>query len=184
MRETEKLSDQLQQACLFREMDDEQRGTLLGLMVAEQFAAEEVIIRQETVTRNLWLVLEGNCSVVKQPPLGTFGQEVQLAELKSLDVFGEMTLVLNAPHVASVEAKSEVQTLRLRGEQFDSILDTHPRIACQLLSNLVYILSQRLRSVDEKLSQQLDRRDELAMQENWRELRNRLGKLYAGSPNL
>ena len=178
------LSRHLQQSCLFCGMDDAEREKLLRLMVEERFTPEEVILRQDTVTRNIWLLLEGNCKVIKHPPIGAYGESVQLAELQPLDVFGEMTLMAVEPHVASVEAFTEVRTLRLRGEDFDVLTNTEPKIACQLACSLVYVLSQRLRSVDEKLSQQLDRRSELTVQQHWRELRERLGKLYAGTPNL
>lgn len=180
----DELSRYLQQSSLFCGMDDAERELLMRLMVEEEFAAEEVIIRQETVTRNLWLVLEGTCKVIKHPRIGTYGESVQLADLQPLDVFGEMTLMAVEPHVASVEAKSNVRTLRLRGEDFDTLTKTEPKIACQLACSLIYVLSQRLRSVDEKLSQQLDRHSELTVQQHWRELRERLGKLYAGTPNL
>jgi CRP-like cAMP-binding protein len=176
------LSNRLRNACLFRGLDDEHRDALLRSMICEEFAAEDVIIRQETITRNVWLLLDGQCDVIKQPPIGSCGEPVQLAQLHPFDVFGEMTLVTAEPHVASIEAKTSVRTLRLRGADFDKLTDNLPRLACRIACNLLHILSERLRSVDEKLTRSLDRHEELKIQQTWKELRGRLGQLYAGSP--
>ena len=176
------LSDQVKNACLFQGLDDEHRDGLLRSMICEEFAAEEVVIRQETITRNIWLLLEGQCEVVKQPPIGAYGEPVQLAVLHPFDVFGEMSVFTGEPHVASIEAKTNVRTLRLRGGDFEKLVDDLPHLTCQIACNLVRILSARLRSVDEKLSRSLDRHEELEVQQTWKELRGRLGKLYAGSP--
>ena len=176
------ISDRVKRASLFHGLGDEEREALLRVMVINNFTAEEVIIRQEIITRNVWLVLEGNCEVIKQPPIGTYGAAVSLAELHPFDVFGEMALISAEPHVASVEAKSDVQTLRLRGADFDELTENQPQLACKLACNLIRILSVRLRSVDEKLSRCLDGHEEMETQEAWQELRTRLGNLYAGSP--
>ena len=169
-------------AVVFRGLSDPDLVKLIGLMVCDQFAADEVIIRQDTVTRNLWLLSEGECEVIKQPPLGEFGAPVPLAVLKPMDVFGEMTLFSDTPHVASVEARSHVRTLRLRGEDFDRLAEEQPRLTSQLACNLVHILSERMRGVDQKLSTCLTGHEDPQLTSDWMELRNRLGRLYAGTP--
>ena len=176
------LSDQLEDAALFRGLETDERETLLRIMVVNKFSADDVIVRQEIITRDIWMLMEGECEVIKQPPIGELGSPVLLAQLHPFDVFGEMTVISSEPHVASVEAKSDVQTLRLRGADFDQLIDSNPRLACRLACNLVRILSERLRCVDEKLSRSLDGHEELKTHQAWQELRGRLGKLYAGSP--
>ena len=169
-------------AVVFRGFTDPDLVKLIGLMVCEQFSADEVIIRQDTVTRNLWLVSEGECEVIKQPSMGEFGTPVPLAVLKPMDVFGEMTLFSDRPHVASVEAKTHVRTLRLKGEDFDRLAEEQPRLTSQLACNLIHILSERMRGVDEKLSSCLIGHEDPQLTSDWMELRNRLGRLYAGTP--
>ena len=175
-------SERLREASFMRGLEDDERSALLRRMVSEEFDVGEVIFRQETITRNLWLLLEGTCEVIKEPPIGSYGSPVSLAHLSSLDVFGEMTLISARPHTATVEAKTKVRTLRLRSADFEELIDSQPRLACTLACNLVCILSERLRSVDDKLGRCLDDHDTKEIQETWKELRARLGKLYAGSP--
>lgn len=174
------LSGKLRDAFLTRDLSDDDRESLLSLMVAERFVADDVIIRQETITRNLWLLVEGDCEVVKEPPIGSYGESVSLAKLQPYDVFGEMALVSSTTHVASVEARTAVRTLRLRGADFDRLVEDQPRLACRLSCNLLHVLSQRLRTVDERLTNTLDNHAGREMQRSWEEVRGRLGRLYAG----
>ncbi len=164
---------------LFFDVSPAERDVLLQLSICEEFAAGEVLVRQEMMTRNLWIVLDGQCEVIKLPPIGELGTPVALARLRPPEVFGEMTLISSEPHVASVEARTAVQTLRLRGADFDALIETQPRLACHLLRNLLHIQGERLRAIDEKLSRQLDRHEALEEGENWKDLQLRLGRLYS-----
>ena len=176
------LSGHLKDAHFFRGLRDDERDTVLTSMVSEQFDAGEVVIRQDTVTRNVWLLLDGQCEVVKEPSNGSYGVPVRLAQLRPFDVFGEMNLTSGEPHVASVETRTTVRTLRLRGTDFDELANLQPRIACQLACNLLYIVSERLRSVDEELSNKLDRHEDVEIRHAWEEIHDRIGRLYAGTP--
>ena len=176
------LHERLTDAALFQGLSDDDRQIVLDRMIHNRFAALDVIIRQETMTRNVWLLIEGECEVIKEPAIGTVGMSVPIARLEPYDVFGEMALISQLPHVASVEATSPVQTLRLRGADFDDLVANQPHLACQLACNLVRILSERLRGVDERLTRSLEGHDDLRTQHAWQELRGRLGKLYAGTP--
>lgn len=180
--ERSQLLEQLRTGRLFQGLASEHLESMIEKMTPERFSPDEVIVRQDTITRNIWMLVEGQCEVTKEPPLGEFGWTVPLAQLGPLDVFGEMTIFDAEPHVASVTAKSDVRTVRLRGEDLDELMDSHPDVACRLACNLVRILSGRLRSVDAKLSRSLDRGGEDEVQQAWTELRGRLGKLYAGAP--
>ena len=169
-------------ARLFADLSEAERNALVRIMTSQDFTAGEVIVQQGAATRNVWMVLAGECEVVKEPAEGSPAAPVSLAVLKPLDVFGEMTLLTPDLHVATVRAKTSVRTLRLRGEDFTDLVDGQPRLACRLACNLLRIVSARLRSVDEKLTGCLDDHDARTMQRSWEELRGRLGKLYAGSP--
>lgn len=175
----QQLLHEVQDARVVAGLSAADRDRLVQTMVVDTFAAGEVILRQETCTRNLWLVVAGECDVIKQPPIGELGRPVPLARLESGNVFGEMALVSPEPHVASVEAHTEVRTLRLRGADFDALTQQHPALACQLLKNLLQIVSDRLRAVDDRLSRQLDQHEDLQEEASWQELQLRLGKLYS-----
>ncbi|MAT72549.1 MAG: hypothetical protein CMJ58_23875 [Planctomycetaceae bacterium] len=169
-------------ARLLADLSEGERGLLVRIMTAQDFGPEEVIVQQGSVTRNVWMVLAGECAVIKEPPIGSPAKPVSLAVLKPLDVFGEMTLLDPEPHVATVQATTDVRTLRLRGRDFDDLLDAQPRLACRLTCNLLRIVSDRLRSVDEQLTGCLDDHQLRQQRQSWQQLRERLGKLYAGSP--
>jgi CRP-like cAMP-binding protein len=153
---------------------------VLDAMVARPFDPGEVILRQETVTQNVWLLLEGKCQVVKEPPLGELGRTVTLAEIEPFETFGEMTLFLEEPHTATVSATTHVKTSKLSKSDFGRLMDDHPHTACRLVCNLIKILSQRLRRMDSWIADLLDEREDMEIREQWSELRDRLKKAYPG----
>ncbi len=180
MNDDEFFGHDLSETPLFAGMSREGRQQLLAAMVVRDFAPDEVILRQGIVTQNVWMLLEGRCQVVKDPLLGELGKPVTLAELTPYETFGEMTMFEDEPHTASVWTSSDVKAIKLRNADFESLLAIYPNTACRLVCNLVNILSQRLRKMDEWITELLDEREAAVVQEQWTELRERLQQTFQG----
>jgi CRP-like cAMP-binding protein len=69
------------------------------------------------------------------------GKELVIALLGRDEFFGDMALLDGEPRSADAIAKTDCQLLLLNREDFLSFLDTHPKVAANLLANL----SRRLR---------------------------------------
>lgn len=168
------------QVPLFDGLTEADVSRVLDAMAARSFDPGEVILRQETVTQNVWLLLEGRCEVVKEPPLGELGRTVTLAEIEPFETFGEMTLFRDQPHTATVCATTLVKTVNLSKSDFGRLMDDHPHTACRLACNLVNILSERLRRMDGWITDLLDEREDMEVREQWSQLRDRLQKTFPG----
>jgi len=172
--------EDLKYTALFRGLSDEDRQLVLDAMAERTFAPGEVVLRQGIVTQNVWLVLDGRCDVVKEPALGASGRTVTLAELGPYETFGEMSMFMEMPHCTSVWAKADVRTIKLRRSDFDALAQQHPATACQLACNLVNILSERLKRMDDWITKLLDEPDTEEMHDQWLELRQRLQNTFPG----
>ena len=64
---------------------------------------------------------------------------------------------------------------------FDRIAKLHPTTTCQLACNLVNILSDRLRRMDEWITELLDEHAEALVQEQWTQIRQRLQQTFQGT---
>lgn len=134
-----------------------------------RFVAGEAILTEGRQERGLWLVLSGQCEVLK----GTNGHTERLAVLQPGEVFGEMSFLQPAPHSATVRAVGEVEAARLSPEAFESLRAQAPATAYRLLTGLSQVLSSRLRRMDERVCELQGHPPEGRRQE-WDDFRARL----------
>jgi CRP-like cAMP-binding protein len=78
----------------------------------------QVIVREGEPGDYYYLIESGRCNVIKR----VGGADVQLAELKSGDAFGEEALVANVPRNATVNMKTDGVLLRLTKPDFVQLM--------------------------------------------------------------
>jgi SulP family sulfate permease len=112
-------------------------------LVRRTYKGGEVIIREGSVDRDLFLMSRGTASV----RVGMPGQDRQrrLASFSAGTVFGELALLDQRPRSATVTADEEVVCYVLSEEAFHELGRDHPAIAIKLLTNLGRELSGRVR---------------------------------------
>lgn len=165
---------QLQRCILFQGMKPDELDAVFRLMQSEDFAAGAEILTEGLTYASLWIIVTGRCEVVKA---GNGSKSNRLATLETGSVFGEMSFLETAPHSASVRALSDVSTMRLMKEGFDKLRAEHPWAADKIACNLVLILSQRLRRMDEWTCELVQSNGSENQHAEWQEFR---AKLYSG----
>ena len=139
-------SDSLAQLPIFLGMTDEERGELLSAAHRVDVKANEKIITQGKMVRNLWFVLSGECEVTRSTESGC---QLNLAQLGPNMQFGEMSFFHAAPHSADVIALTDMQLLRLSREDFDKLCEEGKQVAFKLAMNSLHQLAERMRRTDE-----------------------------------
>lgn len=140
------------------------------------FQKGEAILVEGRTDPALWLILEGRCEVVKS---GNGHGERRLAALEPGGVFGEMSFLKTAPHSATVRALTDVVVARLTPQAFDELREASPSAAYCIVMNLVTLLSDRLRRMDDRVCELLAQTSDDRQQE-WQDFRARL---FAGDFN-
>jgi CRP-like cAMP-binding protein len=151
---------------LFAELDGQQLEGLVRDSRVETYGTGELVVREGAEGDSLFLVLNGQVSVWKQVE---DGQVLPVADLGEGQVFGEMTLFLNAPRSASVRANQECQLLRVDRGSISALLEQQP----QLLESFAALVARR-QSELETLSRQ-------AGQEGARDLLKVMRRLLTGA---
>jgi len=159
---------------LFREMTSAERLCLESLLDQKLYAKNEGILREGKTKQFLWIIVRGSCAVLKSRK---DGNEQQLAVLEPGAVFGEMSYFRPAPHSASIRTLSEVEVMCLSHSDFDQLQQICPTAADKLAVNIVSILAERLRKMDDWICELIERPDGQRHREEWREFRS---KLYSG----
>ena len=100
------LETALRTAPLFAALDDRQRSRIGDLMTIRRFDPGTTILRQGTSAVALYLLLDGEVEVSREPEEG--GRAVPLARLEPGDIFGEMAVLDDDTRSSSVTALAAV----------------------------------------------------------------------------
>ena len=120
---------------LFQHLSDPQRHRLLESSQAPCFGPGEVIVREGPEGESLYVVLLGRVEVGKRLE----GRAVVVAQLGAGEVFGEMTLFLEAPRSATVRALEECRLLQVGRPAVRALFADDP----DLLERLASLVSAR-----------------------------------------
>lgn len=141
--------DVLRQVPMLQYLNDEECRQVAQAARVMEFASGTDIVKQGAMCQNLWIVLAGECDVVKQLGEGAARREVVLATLRPFDNFGEMSFFQPAPHSAAVRARGAVRLLRIARAEYNEMIDHGVGAAYKLAYNTVQSLAERLRRMDD-----------------------------------
>lgn len=137
--------DLIRRVSLFSTLTPAQAETLAATVVKKRFKRGETLVEQGKKTDALYIVLTGRTRVRMTD---SKGREVILATLASGDYVGEMSLIDNAPHSATVVADQQVDVLVLGRDSFLRCLSENTEMSHAVMRVLV----QRLRKASENIS--------------------------------
>ena len=136
--------DLLRRVPLFSMLTTSQAVSVADAVVKRRYRKGEAILEQGKKSFALTILLTGRARVVSTDARG---REVILAILRPGDYVGEMSLIDQAPHSASVVAEVQTDTLVLDQLAFARCLPDSDSMAYAVLKGLVH----RLRQADRKI---------------------------------
>lgn len=129
---------------LFSLLTPSQAALVAGAVVKRRFKRGEVIVEKGKTSHALIILLTGKARVVNSDARG---REVILATMNPGDYVGEMSLIDDEPHSATVLAEVQTDVLVLSRPEFERCLPERDSMAYAILRGLV----QRLRYADRKI---------------------------------
>jgi CRP/FNR family cyclic AMP-dependent transcriptional regulator len=136
------LVEALRRLPLFATLRDDQLAQVARVVRRHRYARDDVIFYQGDRGDAFYVVLSGRVKVTVSSPEG---QEAILAMLGEGESFGELALLDEHPHSATVQAVEPTEVLALRRDAFQRLIQQVPEIAIALLQ----VMARRLRAVDE-----------------------------------
>ncbi len=129
---------------LFSMLTPTQAEAVADAVIKRRFKRGELVVEQGKKTNALFIILTGRARVLTTD---SRGREVILANLSPGDYIGEMSLIDNEPHSASVRAEIQTDVLMLGRVEFARCLPENTSMAYAVMKGLV----QRLRHADRKI---------------------------------
>lgn len=120
--------DSLRKVPLFSELDDETLRQLAGSVTEFEADSGHVLVQPNHAGTGLFVIQEGRVTV--EVP----GRKI---ELGPGEFFGELALISpDAVHSARVCAAAPLRCLALRRDDFETLLESQPRVAVSMLRTL------------------------------------------------
>src|SRR6059058_6567449 len=129
---------------LFALLTSNQAEAVADAVVKRRFKRGEIIVEQGEKSNTLFIILTGRVRVVTSDKRG---REVILATLQPGDYIGEMSLIDNEPHSATVRAEVQTDMLALGRAEFARCLPENSSLSYAILRGLV----ARLRAADRQI---------------------------------
>ncbi len=122
--------DLLKGVYFFDVLSDEDICRIAAVCREERFSAGDIIFREGDTGDRFFIVLEGRVEIWKD--YGTDEMD-QLAVYADRQIFGELSLIDNAPRSATVIAGEAVRLLSVKRKDFDRIISGSPSISLSIM---------------------------------------------------
>ena len=136
--------DLLRRVPLFALLTVAQAEVISGAVVKKRFKRGEALVEQGLKSNALFILLTGRARVMTAD---SRGREVILATLGQGDYLGEMSIIDNEPHSATVRAEVQTDVLMLGRTEFARCLTENASMSLVVMRGLV----KRLRHADRKI---------------------------------
>ena len=136
--------DLIRRVALFSLLTNDQAQVVADGVVKRRFRRGELVVEQGSKSDALFILLNGRARVLTADARG---REVILAVLQSGDYVGEMSLIDNEPHSATVRVEVQTDMLVLGRAEFERCLPERSSLAYVILRGVV----QRLRAADRQI---------------------------------
>jgi CRP-like cAMP-binding protein len=163
---------------LLNGMNESELHQMADVLQTRQFAAGEYVIRQGDESRDLWIVISGQCEVVRRLKTSEENhrpaESLVLAVLEPFHHFGEMSFFHPAPHSADVRARGPLELIQITHADYADMIQEGVWAAFKLAYNVVQQLAQRLRRMDEWVAELANNPQAAANVPEWSRFRNKL----------
>jgi CRP/FNR family cyclic AMP-dependent transcriptional regulator len=134
----------LRRVPLFAALTPTQCASIADAIVKKRFKRAEMVVEQGKKSDALYIILTGRARVMSTD---SRGREVILATMQPGDYIGEMSLIDDAPHSATVRTEVQSDVLVLGRDAFSRCLPENSSMSYNIMRGLV----QRLRQADRKI---------------------------------
>lgn len=134
---TDEKADVLARLPLFAGISTDSLSRLAAVAGEQDFAAGDFIVRQGQIGTGLYVVLDGDASVVRG--------STEIGRLARGDFFGELAVIDQQPRLASVRATAPTRCLAIASWDLLKLLEEDSALSLNLIRGLV----ARLRAASE-----------------------------------
>lgn len=137
----------------FRFLSGEELDTICPFLQLRRWPAGSVLMQEGEPGAFMGFLVAGNLAVRKETLFA--GKHILLAILEPGTMVGEISVVAHEQRNASVVATEESTLLELTSDDFEVLVTQDPVLGVKFLSQIVKVVSLRLRKADDRLARLL-----------------------------
>jgi len=146
-------TEDLKSIPLLQQLDDDELLLMSKYIKFLEIKRNELVFREFEPGNSLYIIKNGFVKIVKA---AHDGSEKVLSVFKNGDFFGEMALFDGKPRSAGAKTSCDTELWEISKSDFVQIIRESPVTALKLVTSLVKHLSERFRSIDDKLVEAFD----------------------------
>lgn len=139
----------LKKILMFQNLTEEDIEALSALCEAYEYADAEYIVTQGSVSRYLYIILDGRCDISVK---GAERRDVFLAHLDAGDVFGEASIFLEVQRTANVVADGPAKAIAVSRSNLIDFINKRPKAGLKIFSFIIYGLLHKLATANKDLA--------------------------------
>ena len=140
--ETAVINDFLRRVELFANLDDDERGLVVGLVEVRKAEKGALLFRENDRRESLYVIYDGEVELFKRSP---YGEEKRLSFFGQYDFLGEGGLMDDYPHSTTARALRETIVLAVSAGKFRQLCAARPELGMKILSGVARVISRRMR---------------------------------------
>ena len=129
----------------FKDLTKEAQTEISKKLDMRTYARDSIIVDEGSIGATLYIIGDGIVQVMKSKNEGAFKT---LAILHSGDIFGELSLIDEAPRSATVKAVTDVTVYQFSKENFAKIREENPEVYFNIYENVSREICKRLRRMN------------------------------------
>jgi CRP/FNR family cyclic AMP-dependent transcriptional regulator len=127
------------------ELSAEECAILAQVVTRRTLKNDEILIEEDQVDNCLYVVVSGALEVCRHSGGGDW---ISLHVLKTGDLAGELGFIDGQPHSASLRAIGPTEVFILERTQFESLLESHPRVIYSVMRTILRTVHAILRRMN------------------------------------
>ncbi len=131
----------------FADLSDDELTAVSQIVKRKDFKLGETVFKDSEDGNSLYLIKKGEVKACKTAP---DGELFTLTLMKDGDIFGEMSFLDGRPRSATIVAISDLETYVLEKNDFDTLVESNPRMVFKLLKNIIFIIHSIVRGMNSR----------------------------------
>lgn len=134
----------ISESVLGTDLTTEECGALSEIIHYRDLKPEEVLFEPDTVDGKLYILLEGKLEILKV--LGPHSV-LNINTIKPGTLIGELSFIDGNAHTMRIQSRKESKIMCLSREDFEHMLDTHPKVVFNVMRSILRFSHQLQRKM-------------------------------------
>lgn len=139
--------EQLKEVKLFKDLSITELERIASIGKLQTYKAGEIIIKENEIGKELYLVSEGSVRISK---MISSGEKMTFTTLKKGGFFGELSLLTQKAHSATAEAVENTELMVISKIDFDRFIEEAPHAGFKIFKVIISEISDLLKQMNNR----------------------------------